>query len=187
LFKHRLMLSVAVTALCAVPALATTTISTQKTEEVKTSTANSGAPDDVTIDANGSIVINAAGPALLIDLNNGRQRRQHLKQGQGMALRVLSSMQPERHRCQQRSFLRRRRHNRFLHDNGIIDLTGSGAQETGVLFKGGAKFGNDCPGDRRHRSDGELSAPDDRRQQHRRVAGGKFQACRKSQLARESR
>lgn len=136
MFKHRLMLSVAVTALFAVPALATTTITDQKTEEVKTSTANNGAPDDVTVAANGSIVISAAGPALLIDSNNivdneGTISNKNKDGAQGVVIDATGTTPPNNGPFSVPAGV-----TDFFKNNGIIDLTGSGAGKTGVLFKG---------------------------------------------------
>jgi hypothetical protein len=130
------MLSVAVTAICAVPAFATTTISDKKTEEVKTSTANSGAADNVTISSNGSIVINAAGPALLIDSANvvdhqGTISNKNTTGAQGIV--IDASGGPYTVPSGSTS---------ILNDNGTIDLTGTGTGKTGVIFKGGKYTGD---------------------------------------------
>lgn len=69
MFKHRLMLSVAATALFAGPVFADTTLTTVQTKEVETSTVNGGKPDNV-IFTGGGVTINAAGPAVLINTAN---------------------------------------------------------------------------------------------------------------------
>ncbi|HTI67985.1 MAG TPA: autotransporter domain-containing protein [Caulobacteraceae bacterium] len=53
----------------AAPAFAAT-VSNARTTPIATSGANNGAPDDVTIDANGSIKLTAAGAAVVLDSNN---------------------------------------------------------------------------------------------------------------------
>ena len=68
--KHVLMLTAATVALMAGPAFATTTITTKQTSPLKTSTANSGAADDIVIDTGGSVVITDSVPAITIDSAN---------------------------------------------------------------------------------------------------------------------
>lgn len=70
--KHALMLSAAAVALMASPALAADNshITTKVTTQLKTSTANNGAPSDILIDTGGSVVVTTAGPAIEIDSNN---------------------------------------------------------------------------------------------------------------------
>ncbi|MCE3288625.1 MAG: autotransporter protein [Caulobacter sp.] len=72
MIRHRLLAGVAATPLLllSLPALAETTISTERTTPVRTSTANSGAADDVLIDEDGSIVLEEAGPAVTVDSDN---------------------------------------------------------------------------------------------------------------------
>ncbi|MDO9338359.1 MAG: autotransporter outer membrane beta-barrel domain-containing protein [Caulobacter sp.] len=72
MIRHRLLAGVAATPLllCALPALAETTISTERTTPVKTSTVNAGAADDLLIDEDGSIVLETAGPAVTVDSDN---------------------------------------------------------------------------------------------------------------------
>ncbi|MDB5469526.1 MAG: autotransporter protein [Caulobacter sp.] len=72
MIRHRLLAGVAATPLLlfAPQAVAETTISTERTTPVATSTANSGAADNVLIDEDGSIVLSDAGPAITVDSNN---------------------------------------------------------------------------------------------------------------------
>ena len=68
--KHALMLTAATVALLAGPAFATTSITQKVTTAQKTSTANNGNPDDISIDSGGSVELSAAGPAVEIDSGN---------------------------------------------------------------------------------------------------------------------
>ncbi|WGM37631.1 autotransporter outer membrane beta-barrel domain-containing protein [Caulobacter sp. NIBR1757] len=73
MIRHRLLAGAAAAPLLllAPQALAETTISTERTTPVRTSTASStGAADDVLIDEDGSIVLTVPGPAITVDSNN---------------------------------------------------------------------------------------------------------------------
>ena len=72
MIRYRLLAGVAATPLLllGLPAAAETTISTERTTPVATSTANAGAPDNVLVDEDGSIVLTTAGPAITVDSNN---------------------------------------------------------------------------------------------------------------------
>ncbi len=72
MIRHRLLAGAAAAPLLllAPQALAETTISTERTTPVATSTANSGAAADVVLDEDGSIVLTTAGPAVTVDSNN---------------------------------------------------------------------------------------------------------------------
>ena len=73
MIRHRLLAGAAAAPLLllAPQALAETTISTERTTPVRTSTAGSGGvADHVVIDEDGSIVLTTAGPAITVDSNN---------------------------------------------------------------------------------------------------------------------
>jgi hypothetical protein len=72
MIRHRLLAGAAATPLLllGLPAVAETTISNERTTPVATSTANSGAPDNLLIDEDGSIVLTTAGPAITVDSNS---------------------------------------------------------------------------------------------------------------------
>jgi len=74
--KRSLLLSAASMAFLPLPALAVNpllTISNGTTSSVKTSTAVSNAPGDITIDTNGSITVSQTGPGLTLDSSNNVQ------------------------------------------------------------------------------------------------------------------
>jgi hypothetical protein len=139
LFKHRLMLSAAATALLAGPALAAnpTVITTILTAPLKTSTANSGAPDNVQINSGGGITINATGAALTIDSNNwvnngGVISNKDHDGARGVTIDATGAG----------GTLTAPIGNPFLLNTGTIDLTGTGTGKIGVLLNGGTYNGS---------------------------------------------
>jgi hypothetical protein len=72
LLKRALLLTAATAALIGGPSLADdfSDITTKVTQQLKTSTANDGAPSDIVIETSGSVVVGVAGPAVEIDSPN---------------------------------------------------------------------------------------------------------------------
>lgn len=141
LFKHRLMLSVAATALLAAPAYATKTISTSTTTALKTSTAGGTAtPDNIVIDANGVIAVTSTTPAITIDsantlINNGKITNLGTDSARGIVIDASGAPAAT-------GYLLPAGTTAILTQNGTIDLTGKGNGKIGVVFTGG-KFTGD--------------------------------------------
>ncbi|MBV9571031.1 MAG: autotransporter domain-containing protein [Alphaproteobacteria bacterium] len=126
--KRVLMLTAATAALLSAPVLGDdfTDIKDQVTQQIKTSTAADGVPADILIESTGSVVVTVAGPAVEIDSNNTVTNQGLISNlntigaigvqldataaGNGPGATVAA-----------------------LDSTGIIDLSGTGTDKTGIL------------------------------------------------------